>query len=78
MRSYRVSPANEPGNLAEQDEILFLALHGVRHRFDRLSLVLDLALALELYSTHGLHRFAAESQGWPAAVGSRSGNCHGA
>ncbi len=47
--------AGEPAwKFAEQDEILFLALHGVRHRFDRLNLVLDLALALELYSTHGL------------------------
>ena len=30
-----------------QDEILFLALHGMRHRFDRLSLVLDIALTME-------------------------------
>jgi hypothetical protein len=35
--------------LAPADEFLFLALHGVRHRFDRLSLVLDLALAVECF-----------------------------
>jgi hypothetical protein len=31
--------------LAPEDELLFLCLHGVRHRYDRLSLVLDLRLA---------------------------------
>jgi hypothetical protein len=31
--------------LAAADELLFLCLHGVRHRFDRMSLVLDLTLA---------------------------------
>jgi hypothetical protein len=31
--------------MAAEDELLFLCLHGVRHRFDRLSLVLDLRLA---------------------------------
>jgi hypothetical protein len=33
--------------LAAADELCFLALHGVRHRFERLSHVLDLALAFE-------------------------------
>jgi len=33
--------------LAPLDELLFLCLHGVRHRFERLSHVLDLALAFE-------------------------------
>jgi hypothetical protein len=32
---------------APEDELLFLCLHGVRHRYDRLSLVLDLRLAFE-------------------------------
>jgi hypothetical protein len=33
--------------LSPQDELLFLCLHGVRHRFERLSHVFDLALAFE-------------------------------
>lgn len=33
--------------LAPDDELLFLCLHGVRHRFERLSLILDLCLAFE-------------------------------
>jgi hypothetical protein len=33
--------------LAVEDELLFLCLHAVRHRFERLSLVLDLQLAFE-------------------------------
>jgi hypothetical protein len=33
--------------LAPGDELLFLCLHGVRHRFERLSLILDLCLAFE-------------------------------
>lgn len=33
--------------LAPPDELLFLALHAVRHRFERLSLLLDLRLAFE-------------------------------
>jgi hypothetical protein len=46
--------AGEPAWMfAEQDEILFLALHGVRHRFERLSHVLDLALAMEQYASSG-------------------------
>jgi len=36
--------------LAPEDELLFLCLHGVRHRFERLSLVLDLQLAFEKLS----------------------------
>ena len=35
------------GQLAPADELLFLCLHGARHRFERLSLVLDLKLAFE-------------------------------
>ena len=31
--------------LCDEDELLFLALHGVRHEFDRLTLLLDIALA---------------------------------
>jgi hypothetical protein len=33
--------------LAPPDELLFLCIHGVRHRFERLNLVLDIALALD-------------------------------
>jgi hypothetical protein len=33
--------------LAAEDELLFLCLHAVRHRFERLSLVLDLQFAFE-------------------------------
>jgi hypothetical protein len=33
--------------LAPEDELLFLCLHAVRHRFERLSLLLDLHLAFE-------------------------------
>ena len=33
--------------LAPADELLFLCLHGVRHRFERLSLLLDLKLAFQ-------------------------------
>lgn len=33
--------------LAAEDELLFLCLHAARHRFDRLSLILDLRLAFE-------------------------------
>ncbi len=33
--------------LAPQDELLYLCLHGVRHRFERLSHVLDLAFAFD-------------------------------
>jgi len=32
--------------LAPEDELLFLCIHGVRHRFERLSLTLDIAMAL--------------------------------
>lgn len=47
----RVQPAVFQGQrcwqLAPSDELLFLCLHGVRHRFERLSLILDLCLAFE-------------------------------
>lgn len=47
----RIQPAVFQGEscwqLAPSDELLFLCLHGVRHRFERLSLVLDLCLAFE-------------------------------
>jgi hypothetical protein len=42
--------------LAAEDELLFLCLHGVRHRFERLSLVLDLQL--------GFERLPAMANGW--------------
>jgi hypothetical protein len=39
--------------LAAEDELLFLCLHGVRHRYDRLSLVLDLRLAFDVLMRGG-------------------------
>jgi len=39
--------------LAPADELLFLCLHGARHRFERLSLVLDLKLAFEKLADGG-------------------------
>jgi hypothetical protein len=33
--------------LSDEDEFLFLAIHGVRHEFDRLTFVLDLVLAVK-------------------------------
>jgi hypothetical protein len=48
---HRVRPADFEGErcwqLTPEVELLFLCLHGVRHRFERLSLVLDLKLAFE-------------------------------
>jgi hypothetical protein len=38
--------------LAPSDELRFLCLHGARHRFERLSHVLDLVLAFRKLSTH--------------------------
>ncbi|MDP9037908.1 MAG: nucleotidyltransferase family protein [Acidobacteriota bacterium] len=47
----RAQPASFGGQpcskLAPDDELLFLCLHGVRHRFERLSLLLDLSLAFQ-------------------------------
>ena len=37
-------------HLAPADELLQLALHGVHHRFDRLSYILDLSLAFERFA----------------------------
>jgi hypothetical protein len=42
--------------LAPEDELLFLCLHAARHRYERLSLVLDLQLAFE--------RLPAAANGW--------------
>ena len=45
-RARRGSFAGEPAwMLAAEDEIFYLCLHGVRHRFDRLSLTVDISLA---------------------------------
>ena len=33
--------------LSDEDELLFLAMHGVRHGFDKLTYILDVALACE-------------------------------
>jgi len=47
----RAQPADFQGQrcwkLAPDDELLFLCLHGVRHRFERLTLILDLCLAFQ-------------------------------
>jgi hypothetical protein len=40
--------------LTPEDELLLLCLHGVRHRFERLSLVLDIQLTLERLELDGL------------------------
>jgi hypothetical protein len=42
--------------LAPEDELLFLCLHGTRHRYERLSLVLDLRLAFD--------RLLRDREGW--------------
>jgi Uncharacterised nucleotidyltransferase len=39
--------------LAPEDELLFLCLHAVRHRFERLSLIVDLQLAFEKLTAAG-------------------------
>ncbi|WP_041597053.1 nucleotidyltransferase domain-containing protein [Granulicella tundricola] len=53
----RASPGEFQGqpawHFAAEDELLFLALHGVRHRFERLSHVLDLALAFRAFAPNG-------------------------
>jgi hypothetical protein len=47
----RALPADFQGQpcwqLAPDDELLYLCLHGVRHRFERLSLIVDLQLAFQ-------------------------------
>jgi Uncharacterised nucleotidyltransferase len=54
----RIQPAAFLGQrcwqLAPSDELLFLCLHGVRHRFERLSLIVDLCLAFERLSVSGV------------------------
>ena len=42
--------------LAPTDELLYLALHAVRHRYGRLSYVLDFALALQHHAAPGASR----------------------
>ena len=53
--------------LAPEDELLFLCLHAARHRFEKLSLVVDLQLAFE--------RFPVSASGWqprPEVAGLKS------
>jgi hypothetical protein len=61
----RIQPAVFQGQscwqLAPSDELLFLCLHGVRHRFERLSLILDLCLAFEKLAAPAPQPEAAES-----------------
>jgi hypothetical protein len=51
----RAQPASFQGEccwrLASEDELLFLCLHAARHRFERLSLVIDLQLAFQKLPT---------------------------
>ena len=49
--------------LSPADELLYLCLHGVRHRFERLSLILDLCLAFERLAgdTSSQQSYSAES-----------------
>jgi len=50
-RAHPATFEGQPGwTLAPADELLYLCLHGTRHRFDRLSRVLDIALALRQLS----------------------------
>ncbi|MGA3035088.1 MAG: nucleotidyltransferase family protein [Terracidiphilus sp.] len=44
--------------LAPPDELLYLCLHGVRHRFERLCLILDLALAFRRLPLAGFRQLA--------------------
>ena len=46
--------------LTEADELLYLCLHGVRHRFERLSLVVDLCFAFEKLTASAMGRYHAE------------------
>ena len=48
--------------MAPPDELLYLCLHGVRHRFERLCLMLDLALAFRRLP------LAADAPSWGGAV----------
>ena len=49
--SIAASFADQPCRLlSPSDELLFLCVHGVRHRFERLSLVLDIAYAVEHFA----------------------------
>jgi len=55
-RAYTAEFHGEPcAQLAQEDELLFLCLHAVRHRFDGLNLVLDLQLAFEKLPTQPWH-----------------------
>jgi hypothetical protein len=54
--------ADQPAwELAAEDELLFLCLHGVRHQFERLSHVLDISLA----ARHMLDDVGSEFYLWP-------------
>lgn len=50
--------ASEPAwKLGAEDELLFLCLHGVRHRFDSLSLIIDLSLAIDAMPNQASSQF---------------------
>ena len=70
--------------LAAADELLLLCLHGVRHRFERLNLVLDLALAFAQLSgaqarparrDSGKLAVPGAGDGFPAGVAAARGRC---
>jgi len=50
-RARQESFAGEPSwQMAAEDELLFLCLHGVRHRFERLSYIVDISLAAQYFA----------------------------
>ena len=77
----RVQPGTFQGQrcwqLAPLDELVFLCLHGVRHRFERMSLVLDLCLAFQKLdlSTPGAAAPNVEEYGSLLALGLAMARC---
>ena len=67
-RSARLSQlAGQPAwHLAPEDELPYLCMHAVRHRFNRLSLILDIALAL---------RHSGPESVWQPALRKGLGDC---
>lgn len=57
--------------LAPADELLFLCLHGVRHRFERLSHVLDLVLAFRQWPQQAGHSYRDPAADQLLAIGAR-------
>lgn len=61
----RAQPASFHGQpcwlLTPGDELVFLCLHAVRHRFERLSLIVDLCFAFESLSLHAVNGYQRDS-----------------